>query len=324
MRRLCVVVAAALEVGGLAACIGDDPNASPPAPVPEGGTDGRTDAAPDVRQDTATPPRCRVEDRWGPPVLVDSLSAPAYHAFTARPAGDFLYFSSDRHDASPGVGFANVDLFRARVLGDAFTDITRLAALAGPEEDVGPTESGDGLTLYFAAGAIGSRRIKRTTRQRVTDEYPSASALSPDTIVPGASYESDPYLVGSRLYFSVFSNVDGGADGALYVVDVGAGGPVGSGSRVPGPLTGNLRQPVVNADETEIYFTQESGPLQRPFVARRTSTSIPFTAPIELIDLEIKDTVATSGLSADGCELYLAARNVGERFAIYRSRRPGP
>lgn len=320
-RYLAIPCGMILGLAGFVACTTFDTN-----PVEsEAGVEAsdRPDAvAPPL--DGATP-RCTLTMPFGKPVLVPTLNKPAHHSLSARQAGDFLYFSSDRHAA--GLDFNQSDIYRARFQGDDFTDIQRLAGVSTADvEDVGPTETADGLTLFLAVGKIDSRKIKRSARADRAQPYAAPSPVGPaGIIVPGAAQESDPYLVGNRLYFT--SRGDGGADSSVYQVGISADGPDGPAFLAAGPFAGVLRYPVVNKAETELYFVEYVFDAPTLYLARRGSVEQPFANPGSQPTLDIPGStnVNVTGLSADDCDLYLAARlGQTEPFNIYRARRGSP
>lgn len=284
-----------------------------------GGEDGGLDeldggeAGPDRRCDPNAP--------FGGPELVPTLNAAPHHSTSARPAGDFLYFVSDRH-VGVQPNFDDVDLYQARFQGDGFTDIRHLTALSTPNvQDVAPTETPDGLTLFFAVGDAASRRIWKATRTAHDQDYSSPQLAGGGTVVTGARAESDPYVVGSRLYFTSTPMSRQTTAFAVYSVDVALTetaklvAETGSGGA-------SRRYPVVNAAETELYYIEEVGGAPTLFRARRDVPSGLFGQPAAQPSLNVpgNDNFTVSGLSADGCDLYLSAR-FDAGFNIYRARR---
>lgn len=299
----------------------DDPSNPPPDPPGnEGGTDAQstTDAAPD--------PRCTADVPFRAPELVKSLNKQPFHSLSARPAGPFLYFISDREGLATAEPFANADVWRASFTGDTFADLRRMANLSTlGTEDVAPTETADAKTLFLATGTLGStpnRRIKVAERDSPLVDYPPPKAIAGTTIVALAAAETDPYVVGNRLYFVSLASTPG-AVSLIYETDLPA---LQQPKIAIVPVKGTkLRYPVVNAAETELYyysFDELDSKVWKAFVARRSSPSGPFGDPKELPELQFAgaENVNLSALSPNGCDIYVAAR-FDAGFDIYRARR---
>lgn len=93
---------------------------------------------------------------------------------------------------------------------------------------------------------------------------------------------------------------------------------------VAGPFTGELRYPVVDASETELFFVEfGAGNVPLVYAASRATPADVFTNPVRQDQLTLANTsnLTVTGLSADGCELYLAARRGDTFFEVYRARR---
>lgn len=296
----------------------DDP-ANPPQnpPANEGGTEAQTttDSAPD--------PRCTADVPFGAPELVPSLNQQPFHSLSARPAGPFLYFTSDREGPSNGAPFANADVWRASFMGDTFTEVRRMANLSTVGvEDVAPTESADAKTLFLASGTLSTRKIKVAERGSTLVDYPPPKGVAGETIVAAAVFETDPYVVGNHLYFVSQAGTPG-ALSLIYETDLPTL-PTPRVAIVPAAAT-KLRYPVVNATETELYyysFDEIDSKVWRAYVARRSSPSGPFSDPKEIPQLQFAgaENVNLSALSPNGCDIYVAAR-FAAGFDIYRARR---
>lgn len=329
-----VVLSSVSLVSGLclvAACTGDDPAATPVVVDPDSGVDGSSaesgggEAGGDAGTDGG--PACNPEAPFGAPELVPDVNNPTWHSAHGRitPAG--LYLSSDRHAGNNGpTDLSKTDLYFAPTTATGFGPFDRLIEASTPGSDASPTESADRKTLYFDApadpdaGAATNRRIRRTTRQNVGDRYTGSTSFAP---IAGSLSDQNPYLVGTTLYFASQLPGDGGLDYTnLYRVAVNDTGLAGTPERVPGIETAaDLVAPVVAPDEKSIYFLKRGGTI-RIQVATRTTTSIPFGAATDVTNLQVKEIVTPTGMSPDGCELYLHARASDERFSLYRARRP--
>jgi hypothetical protein len=126
--------------------------------------------------------------------------------------------------------------------------------------------------------------------------------------IPGVEYSNEPYLLadGRTLYLSGKSPASRGNDIFRTVGDPPQFG--GAAVEVPGlPSDGEELAPVVSSDELEIFFASDRDGIGKPFdifVATRSSTTQPFSAPTRV------ETLSTVGidwplwLSPDGCDLY--------------------
>ncbi len=335
--RFCLAGASiASVVGILAACVGEDPalTQSPgdggPAADATAAVDGDGTKEPDAGgagQVDAAGPRCQKDGDFGTPEILPGLSSPGrdYHTSSLRRGLDALYFSSDRHSPSTVGDVSRLDLYSTLPLPDGgFAPFQQLTSISSSStDDVSPTESSDGHTLYFGTGDP-ERRIKRAVRQGLDQGYGVTDATWPALLRPDSTRETDPYLVGSHLYFAALAGADAAATSGLFVVTVGASGPIGEAARVPGLFAGDLRFPVVNAAETELYFARSVGDGQVPYRATRGSSGIAFKEPSRMYVTPLEQILTPTGLSADECELYLAGRDASERFVVYVARRPAP
>lgn len=95
----------------------------------------------------------RAGEPASPPERLDALNSPANDAAPApSPAGDFLYFTSNREG---GVG--GYDLYRARLVRGAFQPAESLGARINTEADeIDPALGMDGFELVFSAARSGA------------------------------------------------------------------------------------------------------------------------------------------------------------------------
>ena len=191
--------------------------------------------------------------------------------------------------------------------------------------DAAPTESPEGLVLFFdgAPGAGGPNRLHRVTRATTGTPYGMANAI-PAFSGGVTSYEDRfPYLVGTTLYFA--SRAASATDRrTLFSAPTNASGISGMPTPVPGiDLTKDNNAPVVSLDEKTIYFAR-SGAETHVFVATRGASNTDFGPATKLPNINVKDVVVPTALSADGCELYFHTVATGERQMPYVARRPKP
>lgn len=331
MRSMRSSGAAAFLLGPLgaccfAACVGDDPStgASPDAATGDGASDAGSAADTESPitdgSDADAAPRCNPSAPFGAPELVTELDQPGSANMYPRPTTAGMYLTSDRHSPAANVlDFSQVDLYFAPRSGAGLGTPIRLTTTSTAGPDSAPTESSDGLSLYFDSAVDGgARRLHRATRQSVTGTYGTGTVLTP---FADSVNDTAPYLVGTTLYFAS-QRGDAGGFRQLYRVAVDDAGLAGTPSPVPGiDMAWDVLFPVVSSDEKTIYFSRIVTGSQ-VYVATRGGTSVPFEMATELIAVNTKPYATVTAVSADGCELHLHLRGENERFAPYRARRP--
>ncbi|MEZ6244151.1 MAG: hypothetical protein R3B57_14040 [Phycisphaerales bacterium] len=170
-------------------------------------------------------------DTWSSPVwLGDKVNTPHNdYAPSLSPEGLWLWYASNRPDKDlannePKAGEATIDpfapptppgdydIYRARLIGDAATSVTRIESLCSEMDDVSPAWSPAGDFVYFA-----SNRAEDTGfdlyRVRIADGVP----LAPEPLGPTintARDELDPgvALGGFELLFSIALPADDADD----------------------------------------------------------------------------------------------------------------
>lgn len=347
-----LLVAAAVE-----ACVGEDPPFAPAA-LPDGGgnassssgattssssssssassgaassssSGGPTDAGPDGSTPDAA---CDPSKGFGTPEPI-ALDSDVYSVTSLRFSRGGFYFSGDfSAPADSGDVLGALDLYAVDFANKAFGTPRKLTALsASGVEDVSPTESSDGRLLFFASGDVSNRRLRRAIRSTfevaVGLDYATSTALTPPLVKPGSTRETDPYLVGSRLYFAA-DDVDGGSNLlALFSVSIDADGVAGNDLTKALPdisvSSAETRSPVVGANETELFYSSVSavGGVESLFHAKPADAPHTFKDPSFIFKTPPAIHVAVTELSRDACDLYISTRDPGGRFKILVAHR---
>lgn len=117
---------------------------------------------------------------WGSAEAIAALNTEFDEGAPATsPAGDFLYFASDR----PG-GLGGFDVYRSRLLRDGVGEVENLGGAVNSEEnDLDPGLSADGFRLYFSSDRASDAGVPRyslwsTASREVYVEVESANRLA--------------------------------------------------------------------------------------------------------------------------------------------------
>jgi hypothetical protein len=318
-------VSAVAAVGALAACAGlalaacgsfgdgtvspaDDatvPDASPASdatPASEAG-----DGPPIVERACWTRP-------FGVPFNVPELSSDALElSVRMSPDERTAFLASNRAGGAGGVDLYTATRATRVVPFGALTPLLFNTAA----DDTHPSLAFDGLSLYFVTaqptpdgGSTGSD-IYVATRGTSTLPFGSPTLL---TAVSGPSEDSFPYAAPSGgMYFA--SNRDG--DMTIYFAaraGVSFAPPtIVESLHEPGTIS-NL--PVVSADGLWIYFASSRGGGGAQgeldvWSSHRESLDSPFTAPVDVAELNTSSSDRPSWISNDGCRMYLTSTRPG-------------
>lgn len=342
-----------LAAAAVEACVGEDPPFAPAAP-PDGGSNassssgattsssssssgaasssssgGPTDAGPDGLTPDAA---CDPSKRFGTPEPI-ALDSDESSVTSLRFSRGGFYFSGDlAAPADSGDVLGALDLYAVDFANKAFGTPRKLTALsASGVEDVSPTESSDGQLLFFASGDVSNRRLRRAVRSAVEVtlglDYSTSTALTPPLVKPGSTRETDPYLVGSRLYFAADDGASGSNLLALFSVSIDAGGLAGNDLTKALPDIGvgsaETRSPVVGANETELFYSSFStvGGVESLLHAMPADAPHTFKDPSIVFKTPPATHVAATELSRDACDLYISTRDPGGRFKILVAHR---
>ena len=114
-----------------------------------------------------------------------------------------LYFDSNR---SGGSGYADLWVATRITTDDDWDESVNLGSVVnGSSQDVSPSISADGLSLYFSSnrpGAVGDMDLWVATRETTTDDWGQPSNLGPVVNSSAADYMSHISVDGLMLYFS--------------------------------------------------------------------------------------------------------------------------
>ncbi|MFP6672801.1 MAG: hypothetical protein VB857_15435, partial [Pirellulaceae bacterium] len=145
------------------------------------------------------PPRRQIIWQPAQPAAVPSLPKAA-QASVLRPQlspdGQTLYLTlrTANHD---------LDIYQSQLTNDHWEPVTRIEALASSEDDIGPTFSADGATVYFYSdreGGLGGFDLYRSERTATGWGPPVSLGNRVNTIAD----ETDPFVSpdGKTIYFS--------------------------------------------------------------------------------------------------------------------------
>jgi Tol biopolymer transport system component len=330
-RRLAWAMGPVLALLLIAACVGDDPAATP-AEADAGSLEGGSaeaavvaDTSVGVDAADASRARCDPGKPFGAPVLVSGLSTSADES-TARLTADELTVFFARSVAGTGLPDIYVATRSSREAGWGAAAPVNGINTNGP--DYAPSVTDDGLTIFFtsdSAGTRGGADIFSASRANVSNDFPAGTSLGALGVVNTAEAESDPYVLpnGKAIWFDVYN---GPGDQEIYRAALGPAGFLPR-EKVLGVGSAKIEAyPVVTPDELTLYFAsnrtdpQGSGDYDI-YVATRTTTSASFGTPTILPLLNSAEADFPTWLSRDGCVLYLT-RHASGNYDIYRAERP--
>jgi hypothetical protein len=276
--------------------------------------DGGGDATPDVSIPDAAPDapaRCSVQTPFATPVAVAALDTGSDEAL-AHLSRDELEVYFERIGTS-------YDLFVATRLSAAqpFDPPVPVATVNTASNEADPALSVDGQLLYFVSDRTGGAGgFDLWAAPRVDGGFGTATVLS---AVSSPSNEQYPYALANSLYFT--SDRTGTA--AIYRADL-AGTSATNPTLLGAADAGAQLAPVVSDDELVMYFAAAGvSDASNDFdiwLSTRTATSQPWSAPVQVSELDTPSAEVPSWLSPDLCRLYLST-NRGGNFDIYVATR---
>jgi hypothetical protein len=291
-----------------------------------GRTASGADSAPaaDVPCDPTTP--------FGQPAVVGGLTN------IMATAVDGVRLSSDYRTAyfqamgrPDSVGY--YDIYTA-TRPDAVGDFGGVAPIHGSQiesdqDDSYPTVTGDGLTLVFARQqpADVQQHLYYAYRPDTMSPFTFVGAAS-DVAEGGASYDLTPFFRedGQVLYFASTQGSSSSTD--IFRADwTGHGhGPAQPVAEIDTP-TFNELAPVVTSDDLVIYFASDrhdGGSLgqQDIWMATRSSTADPFSAPVDVAEVNSADYDVPTFVTRDRCALYFASTRSGTLLPYVARRQP--
>lgn len=267
------------------------------------------------------PPACDPNKPFGAPTRIPGTSDTLQQA-TPRLSADELtiYFTTHSSDNAP---YRLAKATRA-TRNDAFGAPSELAGLtAQNSNDNDPAPSADHLSLWFHSNRGGNTDLYFATRSTLTEDW-TAPAMVPG--IATGSAEAHAYFRmggGGELWF--VSNRNGNYD--IFVAKKN-GGSFDSPTTVPELNSGkDDYQPQPSEDGLTILLssTRDGGKGKADlWIAKRTSTTVPFGAPTPLDTVNSSDTDQAGWISPDGCRLYFSStRGVGDGHdRLYIAVRP--
>ncbi len=274
-------------------------------------------ASQDVRVDTSVGP-CSAQKAFGAPVEVKELSSTSDDISARLALGELrVAFGSARDGGG--------DIYEATRAArtDPFSNVVGLPAINTPKSlESDPTLSEDGTLLVFTTDRLSGSVSTGLDLWTATRPSPMSPFGSPNPISAANSPQADNYgfLGPKSLYFS--SNRAASFD--LYRMDFVAGTASNLTSLATINTTAAEISPVVNADDTLLYFaTARKGGGNNDYdiwSAVRPSPAAAWLPPSPVMELSTAADEVPSWLSADRCRLYLSSDQSG-RYKIYVATR---
>lgn len=308
----------------IAACVGDSGSSPPPgtdaaADVPS--TSDASDAAPEA--DAAPPKACDLAKPFGAPVLVPGVVNQLLEDDGFWPLPDLLtaYISSNRgQDAGGDIYIYSV---RRNDVQSPWGTLAIEPALRVSGQGRSPVLTADGKTIYFFRGGGGGALEAWTATRASTAVAFSAPTVMAAPINAPSSNDSITWVSadGSVVYLS--SDRPGSAGLDVYRAVLGSGG-FGVPVSVPSLNSAGNDSAIVTPDELQAFIGSSRGGAGFDiYYASRTSTSVGFSTPVPLKELDTPQDDAPMWISPDGCSIY-TRRNPGEvgKYDIYMASRP--
>ena len=295
-----------LAVAGCAAILGIDDG------IPrDGGADATAEAAAEAGPDASA--RCSAQKPFGTPVAVAALDTGIDEGL-ARLSRDELEVYFERIGGS-------YDLYVATrpSASQPFNSPAPVASVDTSSNEADPALSANGQLLYFVSdgeGGLGAFDLWAATR--VDGGFAGPSPLAG---VNSPSNEQYPYALASSLYFT--SDRSGVA--SIYRADLAGTAATNVVPVGPGDAGAQLAA-VVSDDELVMYFAaagvSEAGNDFDIWLSTRTATSQPWSAPVQVAELDTPSVEIPTWLSPDLCRLYLTTNRGGNYDVYVASRSP--
>ncbi|MBX3192599.1 MAG: PD40 domain-containing protein [Labilithrix sp.] len=285
--------------------------------LPEGAAEEGGDAGP---RDAAPPP-CDLAKPFGAPARLAGFD-PDASAATPRLSPDELtiYFT-----IPTGASFADIAKAVRTSREDPFGAVVTLPQ-SSPASDHDPSVSADDLLMFFHSNRAGTADLYVAARANRSSDFGDASpVVGPD--VNTAAPEAHAYYRQSagELWFASDRGLDAGYDMYVAKGDGGAFGPPQIVAELSSPF--DDYQPHPSEDGLTVVFASD-----RPggkgatdlFIAKRTSTSAPFSTPTPIAEVNSPNIEFAGWLSADGCRLYFSSgRETNDvSYGLYVAVRP--
>jgi Tol biopolymer transport system component len=218
-----------------------------------------------------------------------------------------------------------------------FGALSPITALNSSIGNLGPSITGDGLTLFYTdvdftnPSTLGNGDIQTATRSNAAQSF---TAGGPVAIINNVTaYDASAFILpdGLTLYFA--STRGGGATfDQSYDLYRATRSSVGGAFTEPLPV-GELNTvgfgeatPVLTPDELTIYFGSNEGPTglveSSIWMATRAAKTHAFGPRVFLAELNTSVSEWPAAVSADGCRLYFVSNRPGGTTDVWAAARP--
>ena len=287
------------------------------------GLDASIDA-PDGSPGIDAPPGCDPRGAFGPPTAVRGLEAEIGGAARFSPDELTLYYTAS----------AVADIFTTSrtSLTDAFLAPQPATELNGEFDNIDPTLSSDGLTVWLASNRLNNRlRVFVATRSsanvpfNMPEEAQTVNSADPMGSVGG---DGQPFVTADGKELWLTSNRAGGRGG----VDLWRSLATASGFPAPENVaalssTADDYFPMLSADRLTVYFSSKRTATGTRggfdiWTARRDTPDGAFLAPALVDALNTSGDDFATWMSPDNCRLYgySTVTNAARLFVATRAR----
>jgi Tol biopolymer transport system component len=267
--------------------------------------------------------------KFNTPIVITALSHPLTDDDpTITGDGLELYFASERGGAA--TGYADIYVSSRATTFSAWSAPTPVAELNSVDEDQSPGITADGLTIYFssrrATASIpgGSANTWVATRPDRTSAW-SAPQLVLEVSSTMDEFEPQPDASNTSL---VFYRQINSTDRDIFLSTRANTSATWS---TPAPIAeintiGIERSPFLSADGLTIWFSSDrpsttgSG-INDIYVAKRTTTSVAFDAPVPEDELNSADDDDDPSLTSDARIIVFTRSTPPNSYEIYEARR---
>lgn len=257
-------------------------------------------------------------DAGGPPVTFDAVEEVT--SINTTEAESSARLSDDELSVVVTAGQGDLYLLRRESLDAPFGLPTSVAGVNTTAAEGHGMLSADNLRIVFESdrpGGSGGSDLWSASRKDPKSAFEDAAPIA---ALNGPLDEGEPYLVGTRLYFSASDSEKGPS--RIWVATA-SGSSFGSRTAVAlGETTGD-HHPVLSRDELEIFFssTRPGSKGLAIWTARRASVSEPFGEARIVAELDADGDDYPTWLSPDGRRLYFVTERNGSFDVFVATRR---
>lgn len=276
----------------------------------------------DAGLDAPGPPTCDPSKAFGAPLPVTSVNSAAEENGARLSPDELTIVLGSERGGTPNAS----DLYIAKrtTITSDFGTPTALPGVAAGTDVRFPSLRGDGLSLYAKVVGGGGQGLGDVFVSTRTSLFAAFGTLAPVPLINSPSDDGNPFIRedGAALYFG--STRTGATD--IYRAAVGPLGIMSSPQAVAEiNSVKNDTSPAVTPDDLTIYFASArdtNGAARDIYVARRTSTTMPFGTPTVVAELAspTSDDLPT-WISRDGCRLYFTSDRSGNND-VWLAARP--